>query len=169
MLSIPVNKTLKWLVLVALLGTAVATRSAWMPSDERRIQRLLSSLAREVSLPANDKPLADLAAANRIAGFFASPFRINVTVAGGPDVALTERSELVQTVLAARNRRTAIRVELLDPQTVELNRTNAVIEATARAQVGGEPEPVVAELRFVLVKLEAGWRVREVENVRTFE
>lgn len=165
----PVMKAMKLVVALAVVGVAwAALRGCW-PSDERRIQKLLASLARDASVPAQGGALSDLASANRIADHFAPEFQINVSTPGAPDVAISDRAELVQAVLAAKGRQQGWKIELLDPQTVELGPASGVIEATVRAQASGEREPFVAEVRFTLVKIEARWRVRKVENVRTFE
>jgi len=92
-----------------------------------------------------------------------------VTVPGAPDVAVSDRAELIQTIAAAKGRTRQVEVRFLDPQIVELGPASAVIEATAQARVSGDPELYVVEIRFTLVKLEGLWRVRQVENVPTFE
>ena len=163
---------MKWskcIWILALVGAVlVVLRAAW-PSDERRIQKLLANLAREASTPAQGRALSDLAAANRVADYFAPEFQIRVSGFGAPDVAIDDRGELVQAVLAARGRQQVVKIDLLDPQMAEKGPGRAVVEATARAQVSGEREPFVAEVRFTLVKLEARWRVQKIENARTFE
>jgi hypothetical protein len=156
-----------WVLVLA--GAALATLRVGWPSEERRIQKLLANLAQEASAPAQGRALSDVAAANRIADYFAPEFELNVNAPGAPDVSISHRSELVQAVLAARSRHPGVKIDLLDPQTVELTPPSAVVDATVRAQAPGEREPFVAEMRLTLVKIEARWRVRKVENVRTFE
>lgn len=159
----------KYLLALALGGAVLAVLRGCWPSDEKRILRLLTSLAREASAPAQGRTLSDLAAANRVADHFSPDFRIDIHVPGGPDVAIDNRAELIQTVLAAKGRQQDVQIELLDPQTIDLGPASAVIEATARTQVSGEREPYVIEIRFTLVKMEARWRIRQVENIQTFE
>jgi len=163
---------MKWrrfFVVAALGGVALAILNGWWPSDDKRILRLLTSLAREASAPAQGRTLSDLAGANRVADHFAPEFQINVHVPGEADVSISDRAELVQAVLAAKSRQRDLQIELLDPQTIDLGPASAVIEATARVQVSGEREPYVIEIRFTLVRIEARWRVRQIENVQTFE
>ncbi len=163
---------MKWsklLLALALGGAAFAGLRGCLPSDQKRILRLLTSLAEDVSAPAQGRTLADLAAANRVADHFAPGFQIQVTVPGAPDVAVSDRAELIRTIAAAKGRTRQVQVRFLDPQTVELGPASAVIEATAQAQVSGDPELYVVEIRFTLAKLEGRWRVRQVENVPTFE
>lgn len=140
-----------------------------MPDDEARIRKLLDALAREANVPAQGRTVADLAAANRLANLFAPGLQIQINLAGAPDVNVGSRSELVQLTLAAKSHASPFSVALLDPRILNLGTTSAVADATARATVSGEPEPVVAELRFHLVKIEARWRVQSVQNTRTFE
>jgi hypothetical protein len=154
---------------LVLAGAVLVTVWGWLPSDERRIQKLLASLAEEASTPAQGRALSDLASANRIAEYFAPEFEINVSVPGAPEVSISQRSELVQAIVAARGQQQGGKIELLDPQTVELVPPAAVVDATVRAQARGERDPFIAELRFTLVKTETGWRVQKVVNARTFE
>ena len=163
---------MKWrklLLVVALGGVALAGLRTCVPSDEKRIVRLLTSLAEDVSAPARGGTLSDLAAANRVADHFAPGFQIHVVVPGAADVVVSDRAELIQMVVAARGRAREVKVRFLDPQTVELGPASAVIEATAQAQVSGDSELHVIEIRFSLVKVEGRWRVRGIENVPTFE
>jgi len=162
-------KSSKVIWIIVLAGILLAVLRLGWPSDERRIQKLLAGLAEEASAPAQGRALSDVAAANRLADYFAPEFEINVSAPGAPDVSISQRSELVQAVLAARGRQQGVQIDLLDPQTVELAPPTAVVDATVRAQAAGEREPFVVEIRFTLVKIEARWRVRRVENVRTFE
>jgi hypothetical protein len=154
---------------VVLLGAAMAGLRLCVPSDEQRVRRLLADLAKEASTPARGKTFAHLAAANRVADFFAPEFQINITASGVPDLAISDRGELVQTVLAAKARQESVSVEFLDPRMIELAARAAVVEATAKAQVASEREPFVAMLRFALVKLDGRWRVQKIESLRTFE
>lgn len=157
------------ILLLVCVGISVAVLRACLPSDERRIQKRLAALAEEVATPAQGKALADLAAANRLADFFAPEFQIQVAVSGAPDLAIDNRGELVQTILAAKSRTRSLKVALLDPRMIELGAGTAMVEATARAEVADEPEPLIAELRFSMLKVDGRWRVRKVENVKTFE
>ena len=163
------NRWRRLIVALALFGAALAGLRAYAPSDERRIQRLLANLATEASRPAQGKALANLAAANRLADYFAPEFQINVTASGVPDLAINDRGELVQAIVAARARQGSVKVALLDPRTIELRVGTAVVEATAKAQNTGEPEPLIAMLRFTLAKLEGRWRIQRIESVRPFE
>jgi len=154
---------------VALALTGAVALWVWMPSDERRIQKLLARLTSEINEPAQGSALANLAAANRFADLFAPGFQVRVNVPGAPDLNLSARSELIQAYVDAKNQRRSIQAELLDPRTIQLAAEEAVVEATARAQVSGESELFVAELRFTLVKVDRRWRIRDVESIRTFE
>lgn len=165
----PVNARQKYGLLLALAAVCAAALYFWMPSDERRIHRLLTRLASEISTTAQGGTFAELKAANRVADLFAPEFQIQVNVSGAPELNLSERGELIQLFLNARSRHRSIKVDLLDPQTVRLGSREAVVEATGRAQVSGENEIWVAELRFTLVKVDGRWRIREVESIRTFE
>lgn len=159
----------RWILVCLAAAAVVIGLRALIPTDEQRIRKLLTRLAQEASVGSEDKPLTDLAAANRLADFFAPEFQVNVSGSGIPDLNVSERAELVQAILAARSRRQSIKAELLDPQVIQLDPARAVVETTARVQATGEPDPFVEELRFTLVKIEGRWRVQKVENLRTFE
>ncbi|HNQ88765.1 MAG TPA: hypothetical protein PKM73_09140 [Verrucomicrobiota bacterium] len=159
----------KTFVIAVLVAAFIALVRLLAPNDEARIRKLLDTLAREASVPAQGKPVTDLAAANRLANLFAPGLQIQINLAGAPDVSVGSRTELVQLTLTAKSHASPFTVDLLDPRIFNLGSTSAVVDATARATVSGEPDPVVAELRFHLVKVEARWRVQSVQNTPTFE
>lgn len=162
----------KWhkhlVLLVALVVGAMALR-ALIPSDERRVHALLAQMVREINEQSRGGTFSDLAVANRVADYFGPEFEIRINATGAPELDISDRSELIQMLLSARKSRRGVKVSLLDPQTVGISKTNAVVEATGKAEVSGETDVFVSELRFTLVKIDRRWRIRRVETIRTFE
>ncbi|MCX8107382.1 MAG: hypothetical protein N3G20_01110 [Verrucomicrobiae bacterium] len=162
----------KWSKGIALLVTVVcglALVSILLRSDERRIISLLDEMVREINSQKKGSYLANLATANRIADFFDTDFEIQIEAAGTPELHITERSELIQVLLRAKNWSQKIRVELLDPRFLEVTSVGAVVDATGKAQVSGQDDIFVSELRFSLVKTDGRWRIRKVQTVPTFQ
>lgn len=156
------------LLLAAVVVGAVVLR-ALIPSDERRVHALLARMVHEINQESGRGAFSDLAAANRVADYFGPEFEIRINATGAPELDICDRSELIQVLLHARKSRRGVKIALLDPHTVRISKTNAVLEATGKAEVSGNTDVFVSELRFTLVKIDRRWRIRKVESIRTFE
>jgi hypothetical protein len=155
-----------WLAVGGLVLLAVRQL---LPNDEKRIRKTLLELADKASAPGSGRALDHLAAAAEVAAFFAPQFEINIETTG-VDLAISERAELIQTVVSARSLPRSARIEFLDiVVNVGTDNKVATAELTARVAISGERDSIVAELRFEMIKLERRWLIRRIETMRTFQ
>jgi hypothetical protein len=51
--------------------------------------------------------------------------------------------------------------------TVAPDKQSAVADLTVQANISGEPDPIVQEMKFTLRKIDGRWLITRVETVRT--
>lgn len=157
------------LVIAALLAAA----AIWLwrvvfPPPEAAIRKRLADMARLASFDQNEQPFAKLGNATELASFFTSDAEIVVDLRGRPEGRLSGRDNLLQAAMGVRQNLMSLKVEFPDIA-VELlpGKTKAVVNLTATARAGGDPDIMVQELKFILEKDGRTWFVRRVETVRT--
>jgi len=158
------------LILLVIIGGA----GFWLwtilfPGPEKIIRKELAKLAQEASFKANENPLASVASAQSLAGFFSADAEIVLNVSGFPQHAFSGREEISQAALGARSvARDGLHVEFLDVNvTVGPDKQSANAELTVKAQVSGDKDFNVQEMKLTLQKLDGHWRITHAETVRT--
>jgi hypothetical protein len=162
---------MKIIIRIVLLA-ALAALGVWLwtvlfPSPEKVIRRRLMELARTVSSSPNESDLTRLAAARSVAGFFASTVELNVDL---PELGqrTLDREELTQLALLARSRAGGVHVKFPDITiTVAPDKQSAVADLTVEANVSGERDSIVREMKFTLRKTDGQWLITRIETVRT--
>ena len=160
----------------ALLGLSAAVvllLAFWLypilfPSDEERIRRVLNDMAKAAEVHANEAPLARLGKANKLAGFFASDIEINLQGVPADWANILGRDQLREVILAGRAHLRQWRLELLGVS-IRVDRNEPMAEAftTAVAEINGEKNAVVQELRLTLKKTERRWLISRVDTIST--
>jgi hypothetical protein len=162
---------MKIIIRIVLLA-ALAALGVWLwtvlfPSPEKVIRRRLMELARTVSSSPNESDLTRLAAARSVAGFFASTVELNVDL---PELGqrTLDREELTQLALLARSRAGGVHVKFPDITiTVAPDKQSAVADLTVEANVSGERDSIVREMKFTLRKTDGQWLITRIETIRT--
>ena len=162
---------MKIIIRIVLLA-ALAALGVWLwtvlfPSPEKVIRRRLMELARTVSSSSNESDLTRLAAARSVAGFFASTVELNVDL---PELGqrTLDREELTQLALLARSRAGGVHVKFPDITiTVAPDKQSAVADLTVEANVSGERDSIVREMKFTLRKTDGQWLITRIETIRT--
>jgi acyl CoA:acetate/3-ketoacid CoA transferase alpha subunit len=154
------------LAVLAALGVWLWT--VLFPGPEKVIRQRLTELARTVSSSANESDLTRLAAARRVAGFFAATVELNVDLPELGQHNSMDREEITQLVLMGRSRAGGLRVKFPDINiTVAPDQRSAVADLTVEANISGERDSVVREMKFTLRKTDGQWFITRVETVRT--
>jgi hypothetical protein len=162
----------KWLfrivLALALLGAGYWAWTVFFPSPETVIRARLHELAKVASISANEAPLAQLSNAQLLTTFFTADVEITVNVPGQSMQTFQGRDQIMMAASAARSRFGALKVEFLDI-TIALapDKESASVELTGKAQVPGERDFFVQELKFLLRKVDGKWLINRVETVRT--
>jgi hypothetical protein len=163
-----VNTILRLLLLLVAGSLLLFAYWHFFPSQETRIRRRLGELARVVSTSPNSSPLAKLAAASELAGFFTRDIEINVNVPGAGQHAFSGREEIIQAAAAARSYSRSVKVEFLDIIVrLQPDKQSAVADLTAKISHAGERDFDAQELKFRIKKVDSEWRITRVETVRT--
>lgn len=140
------------------------------PGDESRLRGLLSDVAKAASLKGNENPLIRLAGANRLAGFFSENVVVHIDVSGLEGKEIQGRDELRQTAVAARASLQSAEVQFPDARLeIAPDRESATAEVTATADINGEKNTVVQELKVFFKKIDGEWKITRVDTVRTLQ
>jgi acyl CoA:acetate/3-ketoacid CoA transferase alpha subunit len=163
---------MKVIIRIVLLA-ALAALGIWLwtvlfPSPEKVVRRRLTELARTVSSSANESDLTRLAAARSVAGFFAATVELNVDLPELGQHNSMDREEITQLALMGRSRAGGLRVKFPDINiTVAPDQQSVVADLTVEANVSGEHDPIVQEMKFTFRKNDGQWLITRIETVRT--
>jgi cytoskeletal protein RodZ len=161
------------LIVRIVLVVALAALGIWLwtvlfPNPEKVIRQRLTELARTASSSSGESDLARLAAARSLAGFFSTNVEFQVEL---PELARRDsmdRDEITQAAFAARSRVGGLKVKFPDINvTVAPDKQSAVADLTVEANISGERDPMVQEMKFTLQKIDGKWLITRVETVRT--
>jgi len=156
------------IILRIVLMVALAALGFWLwtvlfPGPEKIIRRHFTEIARAASVSVNDSDLARLAAARRLAGFFATNVELHVDLPGISRDTVLDRDEITQAAMAPRPRQ----VTFMDlTVTVAPGKQAAMVDLTVQANVSGEANALVQEMKFNLQKIDGEWLIIRVETVR---
>lgn len=155
-----------------LLGMIVAA-AAWLwtvffPDPQKVIRKQLATMAREACVNPNQSPLATVANAHRLAEYFSTNVVVRLEVPGGGEHTFSSREEIMHAAAAALASVNGLKVQFLDVTvTLGPDRLSAVAELTLKAELAGDPELNVQEMKFTLQKFGGHWLIIRVETVRT--
>ena len=159
---------LRFILLAALVALGVWLWFVLFPSPEKVIRQRLTELARIASFSSNESDLARLAAARSLAGFFSTNVEFQVEL---PELARRDsmdRNEITQAAFAVRSRAGGLKVKFSDINvTVAPDKQSAVADLTVEANISGERDPMVQEMKFTLQKIDGRWLITRVETVHT--
>ena len=154
-----------WLAALAALGLWLWL--ALFPGPQKVVRNRLAELARAVSSSPNESDLTRLASARAVAGFFAASVELNVDL---PELGqrTLDRDEITQVALMGRSRAGGLQVKFPDiTVTVAPDRQSAVADLTVEANISGEHDSLVREMKFTLRKTDGRWLITRVETVHT--
>ncbi|HYA79251.1 MAG TPA: hypothetical protein VED19_01930 [Candidatus Nitrosopolaris sp.] len=162
-------KTVFRLILLAVLvALGVWLWFVLFPSPEKIIRQRLTELARTASFSSNEGNLARLAAAQSLAGFFATNVEVDINVPGRVQHTLVGRDEIQQAALGARERLSGLKVTFPDINiTVAPDKQSALADLTVEASVSGEGDSIVQEMKITFQQTDGHWLIMRVETVRT--
>jgi acyl CoA:acetate/3-ketoacid CoA transferase alpha subunit len=155
-------------LLAALAALGVWLWTVLFPNPEKVIRKHLAELARTVSSSPNESDLARLVAAHNVAGFFSTNVELNVDLPELGQHNSMDREEITQLALMARSRAGGLQVKFPDITiTVGPDKQSAVADLTVEANISGERDSVVREMKFTFRKTGGQWLITRIETVRT--
>jgi hypothetical protein len=118
----------------------------------------------------SEGPLARVTNTEQLLSYFTGDAELAVDVPGRQQFVISGKEELRQAVMAARSQLSSLKVEFLDlhPQ-VDAGKQSARVESTLRAQISGEKDPYIQEIKITVAKVEGNWKISRIETVRTLE
>jgi hypothetical protein len=159
---------LRFILLAALAALGVWLWFVLFPNPEKIIRQRLTELARTASFSSGEGNLAKLAAAQSLAGFFATNVEINIDVPGRIQHRLLGRDEIKEAALGARSTLSGLKVHFPDVNlTVAPDKQSATADLTVEATVAGERDAIVQEMKFTLQQTDGEWLIVRIETVRT--
>ena len=156
-----------------VLFAALAALGIWLwtvlfPSPEKAIRKRLTELARTASSSPGESDLARLAAARSLAGFFSTNVELQVELPEFSRRDSLDRDEITQAAFVALSRAGGLKVKFPDINvTVAPDKQSAVADLTVQANISGESDSIVQEMKFTLQKTDGQWLITRVETVRT--
>ena len=154
--------------LAALVAAGLWLWAVLFPSPEKVVRQRLATVAQRASFTADESALARLADAESLAGYFSTNVEIDLDVPGRIQHTILGRDEITQTAAAARSTVSSLSVKFLDVTlTIGPDKQSAVADLTLQAQVAGERDMIVQELKITLQKIDGQWLIVKVETVRT--
>ena len=152
----------------ALLALGVWLWFVLFPGPVKIIRQRLAQLAATASFSSEDRGLARIAGAQHMAGLFATNAEVNLDVPGRIQHTLMGRDEIQQAALGARSTLSGLKVTFSDINvTVAPDKQSAVADLTVEANVAGENDAIVQQMKFTFQQTDDGWLIARVETVRT--
>ena len=154
--------------MVAALSVGFLAFQTLFPSPQKVIRKRLVELARIASFEANEAPLAKLVNAQKLGSYFAARVEVDLDMPGRGLQTFNGRDELIQAAAAARTQLSAMDVRFPDIVViVASDGQSAEANVTVRAQIGGQRELYIEEIKFSLEKLGGDWLIHRIESVNT--
>lgn len=158
---------LRVVLLAALVALGVWLWTIFFPSPEKIIRRRLAAVAKLVSFTTNESSLARLASAESLTGYFATNVEVNINTGESGQRQFVGRAQIRQAVLAAHSAFGSLSVKFLDVDVdVAPDKTSATADVTVDANVAGQPNAILQEVKITLRKIGGQWLITRVETVR---
>ena len=162
----------QWIVRTILLAVLAAAGywlwTVFFPNPEKAIRNRLNEIAKLASFASNESPLAKISNAQKLSSYVADNVEIHIEFQRRSDSVYAGRDEVMKACVAARNMATGLTVEIPDVEiTVHPGKQSATAGVTLRAQVHGERDYIIQEVKIDFVKTEGDWLITRAETVRT--
>lgn len=162
---------MKWAVrLVILAGLIGAGYWGWtvmFPNPRAVVWHRLQKLAEITSFPADAGQVAKLVAVQKLGGYFSDQVVVNVHMTGEETHEFYNREELVQAIQAGRMTVNSVLVQFKSPR-IEITpgKQEAIIGVALTADINGEKDAVVEDLKIQMKKIQGDWVITHVETVQ---
>jgi len=93
---------------------------------------------------------------------------VNIDVPGYEQHTFADRDEITQAALASRAAVSSLTLKFPDMNVnVAPDKQSAIADVTVEANVAGEKDDIVQEMKFIFQKMGGQWLISRVETVRT--
>lgn len=163
----------RWLLsacVAVLLVLGVWLSWKLFPNDKEVIRARLQELARKTSFAPGEGLLSKTAKASQVAELFSPDVTVQFTHAAREQLNLTGRADIIQALNQAHLHMRGLAVEFVDLLvSLEADKLSATALVTAKAQISGEREFYLHELKLALKKADGQWLITKVEDFKTLE
>ena len=159
---------LRFVLLAVLTGAGIWLWTIFFPSPERIIRQRLDEVAKYASFTASESSLARLGSAQSLAGYFSTNVEVIIDLGEEGRHVLNGRDQIAQAALAARSELGSLSVTFLDVDvTVASGKQSATADLTVDANVSGQQNAIVQEVKINLQKISGQWLITRAETIRT--
>jgi len=156
------------ILLAALAALGVWLWTIFFPSPEKIIRKRLDEISTYASFTANESALARLGAAQSLAGYFSTNAEVHIDTRETGQHDLIGRDQIMQTVVAAQSVLGGMNVKFLDVKvTVTPDKQSATADLTVDANVSGQPDAIVQEVKITFRKISSQWLIIRAETIPT--
>ena len=156
--------------LLILAGLVALGYWAWtvaFPNPRKAVWHRLETLAQLASFGPNEGQITKLASAQKFAGYFSDQVTVNVDVTGGEKATYNNREDLIQALQGARMLASSVKAKFLGPKIeMTLGNQEAIVGVALTADIGGEENAVVVDLKIGMKKIDGDWVITRVETVQ---
>ena len=157
----------KLVPLAVVVGLGVWLWTVFFPGPETIIRRHLEKVAKEASFTSNESTLARLSGAENLATHFATNVEVNINTREGDRQEFVGRDQITQAAVAARSQLGSLVVKFLDVTVaVAQDKQSATADLTVDANISGQPEALVQQVKITFQKMNGQWLITRVETVR---
>lgn len=158
---------LRLVLLAALAALGVWLWTIYFPSPETIIHQRLDQLAKEASFAPNEGALSRLANAESLANNFATNVEVSINTREADRQEFVGRSQITQAAVAAPSQLSSLKIKFLDIViTVAPDKLTATADLTMDADVSGQPDSIVQQLKITFQKIDGKWLITRVTTVR---
>jgi hypothetical protein len=158
---------IRLILLAGLVALAFWSWAFFFPSPKKVIEKHLVKLARLASFSSKDGNFKRLADTERIGSLLAPNIHVVLDLPGGRGQTFDNREELLQAVMAARPAVKDLQAQFTDIAiNVNTEKQSAVALLTIKAKIGGEPDLLIALLKFTFANTNDDWLITGLETVK---
>lgn len=162
------KKVVNLLLLAALIAVGILMWRHFFPNEEKRVRKMLSSLAEDISDSKKKSLITNAVAVDSIASYFTPDAEIDGDIPEFGHISISGRPEIVNAAIGARA--LGARVEFGDIAIkIEPGKETATVELTVKVIVPGQREIEMQDARLSLKKYDGDWRIAKAETVRAFK
>jgi len=156
------------ILLLILVALGFLVWSFLFPNPQKVIRNRLNRVVKLASFSANDGNISRGIAIQTLGTYFSDDVEVKVDVPNYETHTFNHREELMQAAMGARSVVSSIKADFPDIK-VDLGPDNlsATADVTLRADINGEKNTVVQELKIFLKKTNGEWLIYRIDTVRT--
>jgi hypothetical protein len=155
-------------LLVVLVAIGYWLWTVFFPNPQKAIRNRLVKAARLASFSAGQGNISRVAAIESLGNYFTEEIEIKVDVPNYESHTFNRRDELMQAAMAAHGAVSSLKVDFPDIKVdIDPGQQSATAEVTLRADINGEKDAVIQELRIYLKKADGNWLIYRLDTLRT--